>query len=116
MTITTLKTLFNTYKESALFGRYITLKNLDPILDKLQSKLKIDIIGHSVLKAPIHVIKLGNGPKRVLMWSQMHGNESTTTKAVLDLCNLFNDSSENEIKSILKACTILLRRFVMLKF
>lgn len=103
MTITTLKTLFNSYKESALFGRYITLKNLDPILDKLQSKLKIDIIGHSVLKAPIHVIKLGNGPKRVLMWSQMHGNESTTTKAVFDFLNAAEDDL---IAPILKHCTI----------
>ena len=30
---------------------------------------------------------LGNGPKKILIWTQMHGNESTGTKAVIDLIN-----------------------------
>ena len=31
----------------------------------------------------LSVAKLGNGPVKVLMWSQMHGNESTTTRAII---------------------------------
>lgn len=41
------------------------------------------------------------------MWSQMHGNESTTTKAVFDLCNVFADASnEKDIKNILDNSSI----------
>lgn len=47
----------------------------------------IDILGTSVEERPVFGVRLGNGPIKVLMWSQMHGNESTTTRAVLDLIN-----------------------------
>src|SRR5690606_18803559 len=47
----------------------------------------------------------GDGPIKILMWSQMHGNESTTTKAVLDLINFLLEGSEMS-NSILERCTI----------
>jgi hypothetical protein len=37
---------------------------------------------------------LGLGSKKVLLWSQMHGNESTTTKALFDFLNFLNSDSE----------------------
>ncbi|HKJ07068.1 MAG TPA: M14 family zinc carboxypeptidase, partial [Flavobacteriaceae bacterium] len=40
------------------------------------------------------------GPKRILIWSQMHGNESTGTKAVFDLLNFL--SSNNELSLFFK--------------
>ena len=43
----------------------------------------------SVNRLPIYGVKLGHGPLKVLMWSQMHGNESTTTRAILDILNEF---------------------------
>ena len=45
--------------------------------------LETEIIGSSELGNPIHAIRLGEGPVKVLMWSQMHGNESTTTRGLL---------------------------------
>ena len=39
------------------------------------------------------------------MWSQMHGNESTTTKAVLDLINFLSEKSGRS-RSVLDGCTI----------
>jgi hypothetical protein len=39
------------------------------------------------------------------MWSQMHGNESTTTKAVFDLVNFLNDASDAS-EFILNNCTL----------
>lgn len=41
------------------------------------------------------------------MWSQMHGNESTTTKAVWDMVN-FMQSEEALAKTILKECTLMI--------
>lgn len=45
--------------------------------------IQTEIIGNSELGKPIHAIRLGVGPVKILMWSQMHGNESTTTRGLL---------------------------------
>jgi hypothetical protein len=44
-----------------------------------------EIVGHSVQQRPIYAMRWGRGETRVFMWSQMHGNESTTTRALVDL-------------------------------
>jgi len=43
------------------------------------------IIGHSFLGLPIYKLSMGTGAKRVLIWSQMHGNESSGTRAMFDV-------------------------------
>lgn len=105
ITIQDLQQLFSLYKEQKLSGRYINNGHILPIIDSLKDQLEIQEIGRSVLNKPIYSMKIGRGYKHILMWSQMHGNESTTTKAVFDLLNtLLNDSNSNE--SILDVCTI----------
>ncbi|WP_109852982.1 M14 family zinc carboxypeptidase [Aquimarina sp. AU58] len=102
----TLQNWFDTYKEVSLFGRYITLDHISPLLDLLSLKTEIEQIGFSENNASIHLIKLGSGSKKLLFWSQMHGNESTTTKAVFDLLNFVTDVSNDLAKTILEECTI----------
>lgn len=82
--------LHQDYKEASLFGRYITLNEIEPLLEKYPT----EIIGQSVQGKPIYKLQLGNGTTRILMWSQMHGNESTTTKALFDFINLLNSGSD----------------------
>ncbi|WP_103864723.1 M14 family zinc carboxypeptidase [Aquimarina sp. I32.4] len=106
MDITILQNWFTNYKESSLSGRYITQDQLIPLLAQLSSKAKIKKIGFSENNAPIHLITIGNGPKKLLFWSQMHGNESTTTKAVFDVLNLLTDSSNELTEQVLKECTL----------
>ncbi len=106
MTLPSLKHWFKTYKESQLFGRYIFGDHVLPLIEKHKSNFRVDCIGQSVLKNDIHVITIGNGKTKILMWSQMHGNESTTTKAVFDLCNLFAFGEDKTLQIILKSCTI----------
>ncbi len=101
-----LKLLFSIYKEQNLSGRYIHNEHILPLLDELKSKTEIEQIGESVLKKPIFSVKIGKGSKRILIWSQMHGNESTTTKAVFDMLNTFLNDSVSKTESILDACTI----------
>ena len=43
------------------------------------------LIGHSFLGKPIRSVHWGKGPLRVLAWSQMHGNESTGLRAMMEL-------------------------------
>ncbi|TXK70940.1 M14 family zinc carboxypeptidase [Mesonia sp. HuA40] len=66
-------------------GRYLSYANLIGYLQNLPTDFKVSVIGHSEKNEKIYQVELGNGPIKVLMWSQMHGNESTTTKAVFDL-------------------------------
>lgn len=73
---------------SKLSGRYITLETIDSLL----SIYNCHAIGESVAGRPIHCIALGTGPIKVLLWSQMHGNESTSTKGILDVLAYLNQS------------------------
>ena len=82
--------LFESHKEASLYGRYITLDSIEQLIKKTNYSL----VGTSVLGKPIYKIELGSGKTRIFMWSQMHGNESTTTKAVFDLLRLLNSKSE----------------------
>ena len=74
------------YKETSIFGRYITLEHIEPLLLKNDH----EIIGWSVLGKPIYKVEIGTGKTKILIWSQMHGNESTTTKALFDFMNLLH--------------------------
>ncbi|MFG6686988.1 M14 metallopeptidase family protein [Mariniflexile sp. HNIBRBA6329] len=105
MQIEVIKSLFLKYKEISLSHRYITNKHIEPLLEKMANKLEIETIGSSVLNNPIYGIKIGDGDKRILMWSQMHGNESTTTKAIFDLFNTFL-AEDALINHILNTCTL----------
>src|SRR5690606_36642598 len=66
---------------------------------------QVAVIGQSVLGEPIYSNTIGKGPKKLFMWSQMHGNESTTTKAIFDLLNTVQSGNES-IKHILNTCTV----------
>lgn len=90
--------------ENKLKGRRILFEDIKPLIDRLPSKFEKEIIGYSENNIPIYKISLGKGSKKILSWSQMHGNESTGTKALFDLFNFF-DSEDSEIKQI--ATTIL---------
>lgn len=88
---------FQKIKVSNINGRYIYNETLRAFLKAVPESNPFKEIGQSVQKKPIYELTIGSGPKRVLMWSQMHGNESTTTKAVLDLINLLNEDNHNDI-------------------
>jgi hypothetical protein len=81
-------------KELSVHGRYISSSQLHSFLNSNSVRKKITFLGNSVASRPIHKITLGSGKINILMWSQMHGNEATTTKAVLDLVNYLNEESD----------------------
>ena len=49
--------------------------------------LKREQVGQSASGKPIHLITAGRGDTRVLFWSQMHGDETTASRALTDLFN-----------------------------
>ena len=78
-------------------NRYLPPKTVNGLLKGFENFQSLQTIGKSVNCLPIYGLKVGNGPIRVLLWSQMHGNESTATRAVLDILDCFNSSKETEI-------------------
>ena len=100
-----IKALYESNKETTLKHRYITNNHIEPLLKKFENSLQIKTLGYSVLNRPIYGLQLGHGNKKILMWSQMHGNESTTTKALFDLINTFL-SNDSKVTHILKSCTL----------
>jgi hypothetical protein len=89
-----LEQLFIDNKEKSISGRYLTLESIEPLLGKMNTNNQLSIIGKSVLGKPIYKYQIGNGKLKILLWSQMHGNESTTTKGLFDFLNLLNGSTE----------------------
>src|SRR5690606_29175539 len=94
------------YKELSISGRYITQEMLE---ETCFSKLSLPLkeIGNSVAGKTLYAFTMGNGSKKVLMWSQMHGNESTTTKAVWDMVN-YLQSKDPIAEQILERCTLMI--------
>ncbi len=84
--------LYNASFYSSFSGRYFNTKHLDGFISSNNFKFKE--IGQSFFLQPIKITSIGNGTKKVLIWSQMHGNESTGTKAILDVLLFLTASSE----------------------
>ena len=95
--------------ETKLKGRRILFEDIQPLLNNLSKKFKKEIIGHSENSLPIYKISIGTGTTKILFWSQMHGNESTGTKALFDLFNFFEDPTSKFkpiIDQILTNCSL----------
>ena len=106
LTIAFLETLFKEKKESSLFGKWIRFKDIEQLFKKYDAIFEVRELGTSEKEIPIYKLKIGTGKKRILLWSQMHGNESTGTKALFDLFNCFLNATEHELQMILETCTL----------
>jgi len=54
-------------------------------------------VGRSAEGRPLYAVRYGRGPTRVLLWSQMHGNESTATMALADVLRFLAESPEHPL-------------------
>lgn len=96
--------------ENRLKGRRILFTDIEPIVKNLNAEIfEKNKIGDSENGTPIYGVKIGTGKKKILIWSQMHGNESTGTKAVFDLFKFFDNANEMSTinKTILESCTFI---------
>ncbi|MDO4225465.1 MAG: M14 family zinc carboxypeptidase [Bergeyella zoohelcum] len=89
------------YRQNPNFPyRYISPKRLHQFLQENLSDY-ITEIGTSHLGLPIYMLSVGTGKTRVVAWSQMHGNESNSTHAMLDLWEIleYADDLKNDLFS-----------------
>lgn len=90
-------------------GRYIILEDVENVLSELSTdRFQIDKVAKSVENRDLISVTFGHGKKKIILWSHMHGNESTTTKAVLDWLSLVNkkESYYNELSSHFTICIL----------
>lgn len=101
-------TQYENYKETSLSKKVFKHKDITPLIEKLKSEdgFRIKELGTSIQNRSISLISIGSGKTSVLLWSQMHGNESTATMAMFDILNYLKQHKE-----ILQNLTIFLDKF-----
>jgi len=74
-------------KDPNVTDRFTKHTYVDEVVKSMASiqGVEVEEVGHSLEGRAIHCVKWGNGPVKVLLWSQMHGDEPTATMALLDL-------------------------------
>lgn len=93
---------YQLFKEESLKNRFFKHNDIKELIARLgNNKLfSVNEAGKSVEGREIYLISVGNGKKKIFLWSQMHGDEPTATMALFDIMNFFADSiNYKEIKN-----------------
>ncbi len=92
-----------TYREKRISKQRFKQAEIIPLIQRLQSPFRWRVAGKSIEGRNIYRIEYGDGPVKVLLWSQMHGDEPTATMALLDLFNFLNaDDEYNDLRERLR--------------
>lgn len=97
---------YDAYRCKAIQNRTFSYQDIQNLIKDLSGKVSLEIIGSSFEGREIKLCKIGNGSLKILLWSQMHGDEPTATAALFDLINFFNDETNTLSIDILKVCTL----------
>jgi Zinc carboxypeptidase len=98
---------YEQYKETSITNRRFKHKDIVPLIEALPFEKKV--VGQSFENRNIYQIKLGTGKIKLLLWSQMHGDESTSTMALFDIFKFFqgkDDGFDDFRQQILEKCTL----------
>jgi hypothetical protein len=101
---------YQVFEEKRIKNRFFKHTDLLKILNKLKknSDFNVNETGLSTNGRSINLITWGKGPKKVLLWSQMHGDEATATMSLADLLNLLSRPGQfQQIRNLLsEQCTL----------
>ncbi|MEQ8807596.1 MAG: M14 family metallopeptidase [Imperialibacter sp.] len=104
------ETAYDAFAEKSIFLRRFKHSDVEPLLLNLRDKKGFSVTkaGESIEGRSIYLVKAGTGPVKVLLWSQMHGDETTATRVLLDLFNFLSDKSTfaKEKEALLKGVTL----------
>ena len=71
---------------STIFPSDVRHADLKKYLKKLNGLgIKVEQVGFSNANREIYQVEWGTGPLKVMMWSQMHGDEPTATSSLIDM-------------------------------
>ncbi|MBL1213579.1 MAG: peptidase M14 [Ignavibacteriae bacterium] len=95
---------YSNFYEKHFANRRFNHADILPLVNSLKSNknFAVSLLGRSVEDREIFSIKWGEGKTKVLLWSQMHGDEPTATMAIFDLINFLNADDEfNDLRETL---------------
>lgn len=104
----TLFGLHQQYLETSITTKKFKHRDIETIILQISKDphFEVKTAGQSFLGKNIYLIKAGQGNRKVLLWSQMHGDESTATMALMDLFNYLKDDNNPMGKLLLDQCTL----------
>lgn len=101
---------YDNYFESTLPNRRTKHSDILSLINRLHNSniFSVNEIGKSVLGKEIFLITAGKGKTKIFLWSQMHGDESTATRALFDIFNFFlsSDNMSDFKNKLLEQTTI----------
>jgi len=94
---------YDDYREVSIDNRRFKHQDIQPLIDSLkgQKDFEITVLGRSIQGRNISMISIGEGETQILLWSQMHGDESTATASIFDMINYLKTN-----KTILNNVTV----------
>jgi len=95
---------FNGLRIKELDKRHVVLEDLKAVFNQLSNEVSVSEIGQSFENRPIHKLSIGHGPKNVLAWSCMHGNETTSLRGWMDF--FVNQPVNSHFEKLLSEFTI----------
>jgi hypothetical protein len=95
---------FEVFEEGSLKHRRFKHEDILPLLAKHESGFQIELAGRSLEGRSIHHLQWGQGPVKVLLWSQMHGDEPTATMALFDIFNFLVRTGDefDQLRAVLR--------------
>ena len=87
---------YERYQEKTLKERRFKHSDIQPLLSSLEKEngFTVKKLGESIEGRSISMVSVGTGKTTVLLWSQMHGDESTATMALFDIFNYLKTNKE----------------------
>jgi hypothetical protein len=85
---------YENFKEHTITKKTFSHSDILPLILKLQKNnlFKVEKAGSSIEERDIYLISTGKGKTKILLWSQMHGDESTATMALFDIFNFLSSA------------------------
>ena len=107
-TATELAEIWDKEHVSKMFPSNVRHKDLLKSLDDLKkTDVRVNEVGRSEQGREIFQIEWGKGPKKVFLWSQMHGDEPTATSALIDMFTFLQKNRDKDwVKAIEQNLTI----------
>jgi hypothetical protein len=98
---------YNQFSEATITDRFTRHWHMRNLIENLPQQFSSRIAGYSKEGRSIHLIQCGKGPTKVMVWSQMHGDEATGTMAIFDVLNFIGQDFDPEItRQLLETCTL----------
>ncbi|SIS63780.1 M14 family zinc carboxypeptidase [Belliella pelovolcani] len=94
-----LEAAFETYQEKSVQNRRFKYADVIHLITDRVGLFEVEKLGESVHNKAIYQLSVGEGKVKVMLWSQMHGNESTATMALFDLMN-FLEADDQQFQSL----------------